>query len=318
MNTASYTVGFVYVLTNESMPGLVKIGMTQGLPEDRALDLYSTGVPSAFNVAFRSTTSQPRAVELRVHDLLDSYRINPKREFFQVPVGTAIEAVHQALIDAEGIDSWKTPERHLLRSGDRLSLALKAGQAFALIYYKGMHQVMCGEADIFDLWQAHSDGDILELYATESPAHVTEFGSEEPDGDNDPVPYLNREGTAQNGHINGRSKLMPGERLIWLPTPEESEAQASVVFEAVDHCQIISRTWNPRVGAEGFPLLLDTFLHRTLWPAAARDIRKVLSLDVPRCWAPRNERDSTWAPLGTEPPSANHWLPQLNPRSRKR
>lgn len=318
MNAAPYTAGFVYVLTNESMPGLVKIGMTQNLPEDRALSLYSTGVPSEFRVAFRATTSRPRAVELRAHGLLDSYRANAKREFFRVSVKTAIEAVHQALIDAGGIESWKTPKRHIIRAGDRLSLTLKAGQAFALIIYRDLNQLIAGSAEILDLWQAHSDGDVLELFGTESAAHVTEFGDEAAENTDDPVPYLNRDSTAPNGCINGLSLLMPGERLVWLPAPEESEIEESVVFETSDHCQVVSRTWNPLVDADGFPLLLNTFRHSAVWSAAGRSVREVLTLKVPSCWAPREGRDSAWAPLGTEPPVANHWLPQLNPKVRKR
>jgi len=42
MTTQKYTVGFVYVLTNESMPDLVKIGYTSRLTEDRAQELYTT------------------------------------------------------------------------------------------------------------------------------------------------------------------------------------------------------------------------------------------------------------------------------------
>tara|TARA_B100000780_G_scaffold162481_1_gene113595 strand:+ start:237 stop:377 length:141 start_codon:yes stop_codon:yes gene_type:complete len=39
----------VYVLTNDSMPGLVKIGRTSGSIEKRMRDLYKTGVPIPFN-----------------------------------------------------------------------------------------------------------------------------------------------------------------------------------------------------------------------------------------------------------------------------
>jgi hypothetical protein len=39
--------GYIYVLTNPNMPGLVKIGYTQRLPRERANDLSrATGVPS--------------------------------------------------------------------------------------------------------------------------------------------------------------------------------------------------------------------------------------------------------------------------------
>jgi hypothetical protein len=39
--------GYIYVLTNPNMPGLVKIGYTQRLPRERANELSrATGVPS--------------------------------------------------------------------------------------------------------------------------------------------------------------------------------------------------------------------------------------------------------------------------------
>jgi hypothetical protein len=317
MSAKPLTVGFVYVLTNESMPGLVKVGLTSSLPEDRAQDLYTTSVAEAFNVAFRTTTSRPRAVERRAHDLLNEHRINPKREFFRVSVGEAIEAVRRALVDAGGMESWKRPEPHVLATGDRVSLALEAGQAFALIGYKGLVQMLAGRAEVLDLWQAHSDGDLLELYAAESPAHVVGFSDSDPGSAHDPVPYLNRARTVANGFMNGRERLMPGERLVWLPAPGDAEAQVGVVFEARDHCQIVSRTWSPRVGTHGFPLLLNDFLHDDVWPAASRTIREALALPVPRHWAPREGRDSTWAPIGIELPHPDYWLPQLKPRPRK-
>ncbi|MBF6353622.1 GIY-YIG nuclease family protein [Nocardia higoensis] len=44
------TTGFVYILTNKKMPGLVKIGMTGRLIGDRVRELYNTSVPVPFEV----------------------------------------------------------------------------------------------------------------------------------------------------------------------------------------------------------------------------------------------------------------------------
>ena len=44
--------GLIYVLTNEAMPGLVKIGITGSDPNSRADQLYTTGVPVPFTVEF--------------------------------------------------------------------------------------------------------------------------------------------------------------------------------------------------------------------------------------------------------------------------
>ena len=39
--------GYVYILTNPSMPGLVKVGKTTNTPNQRMSELHSTGVPGA-------------------------------------------------------------------------------------------------------------------------------------------------------------------------------------------------------------------------------------------------------------------------------
>ena len=70
MPIVDHAVGFVYVLTNPALPDRVRVGRTDLLPEDRAKDLYATGVPEAFEVAFIAMTSRPVAVEHRAHDLL--------------------------------------------------------------------------------------------------------------------------------------------------------------------------------------------------------------------------------------------------------
>ena len=45
--------GIVYVLTNPSMPGMVKIGMTERSEMDARLkELYTTGVPLPFDCKF--------------------------------------------------------------------------------------------------------------------------------------------------------------------------------------------------------------------------------------------------------------------------
>ena len=92
-----YAFGFVYVLSNPAMPGLVKVGRTDRTSDVRADELHTTGVPSPFEVEFRSITSKPKEVEKRAHGLLAAHRVNPKREFFNVPVDDAVKAVREAL-----------------------------------------------------------------------------------------------------------------------------------------------------------------------------------------------------------------------------
>ena len=46
----SDTKGWIYCLSNISMPGLVKIGVTQLSPQKRAIKLHTTGVPTPFKI----------------------------------------------------------------------------------------------------------------------------------------------------------------------------------------------------------------------------------------------------------------------------
>jgi hypothetical protein len=82
--------GIVYLLTNPAMPGLVKIGMTSRLEvEFRMNELFSTGVPVPFKCVYAGKTSNPDKVESSLHQAFGPYRINPKREFFEIEVEQA-------------------------------------------------------------------------------------------------------------------------------------------------------------------------------------------------------------------------------------
>ena len=83
--------GIVYVLTNPAMPGLVKIGKTaRGSVDARLAELYSTGVPVPFECAFAARVDDEAKVESAFHRAFGPYRLNPKREFFQIEAEQAI------------------------------------------------------------------------------------------------------------------------------------------------------------------------------------------------------------------------------------
>ena len=53
----------VYVLKNEAMPGLVKIGCTQGDLATRGRSLFQTGVPLPFEVFYACEEEDGKFVE---------------------------------------------------------------------------------------------------------------------------------------------------------------------------------------------------------------------------------------------------------------
>lgn len=89
--------GWVYVLTNPSMPGLVKVGMTRATPAERARELSrSTGVPHPFVVAAAAKVSDPAATERALHRALAPNRVNARREFFRIKPEAAARALRTA------------------------------------------------------------------------------------------------------------------------------------------------------------------------------------------------------------------------------
>jgi len=75
----------VYVLTNEAMPGLVKIGLTGDSVEARISQLNSVpGVPLPFECYYAAEVDNMKRVESLLHQLFSEHRINPKREFFKI------------------------------------------------------------------------------------------------------------------------------------------------------------------------------------------------------------------------------------------
>lgn len=87
MTDNSTQYGIVYVLTNQYMEGLVKIGKTSRKDLSvRMNELYTTGVPVPFDCAYACHVplSQMDKLEKTLHTAFDPYRVNANREFFQI------------------------------------------------------------------------------------------------------------------------------------------------------------------------------------------------------------------------------------------
>lgn len=87
--------GYVYIFINESMPGLIKIGKTKRDCRSRARELYKTGIPTPFQVAFEIYCDDYDLIERKIHSELSDFRVNPNREFFRFPLDKAISLLQQ-------------------------------------------------------------------------------------------------------------------------------------------------------------------------------------------------------------------------------
>lgn len=86
--------GYVYVLKNEKMPGLIKIGITRQKDYRQRIKTLNgaTGVPVAFEEVHVSKVKKEDCakIEHALHTAFDTDRVNPKREFFQMEPYRAI------------------------------------------------------------------------------------------------------------------------------------------------------------------------------------------------------------------------------------
>lgn len=92
----STTGGIVYVLTNDAMPNMIKIGRTSGESVERRVAELSraTGVPLPFRVAVARSVHDAVAVEKALHVAFTPDRVNPAREFFAIDAYRAIAIIN--------------------------------------------------------------------------------------------------------------------------------------------------------------------------------------------------------------------------------
>ena len=107
----------VYILINEAMPGIIKIGWTDKKVEERMKELDKTSTPVPFTCYFAKRVEDPTFVESKLHEAFDEFRIRDNREFFRMSPDQA----KAALEIATGTDV--TPKDDVVESeSDRVAL----------------------------------------------------------------------------------------------------------------------------------------------------------------------------------------------------
>jgi len=108
----------VYVLINESMEGLVKIGRTTTSVEQRIKELDNTSLPLPFQCFYAGEVANSSIVENKLHKIFADKRIRNNREFFRIDANQVKEAIQLAeikevtpkvdvVVDAEDVQALK-------------------------------------------------------------------------------------------------------------------------------------------------------------------------------------------------------------------
>lgn len=101
----------VYILTNESMPEYIKIGLTRGDVKKRMRELDRTGTPLPFEVHFAATVENAKREEEWLHSIFADRRARNNREFFKMSPEYATLALEKVAIKEVVIDTGLTPEQ---------------------------------------------------------------------------------------------------------------------------------------------------------------------------------------------------------------
>ena len=160
-------MGYLYIFTNEWMPKLVKIGITDNL-EKRLKESAGSGgsgtfVPCAFSCYYAVKSDQNDKLEKFLHQVYDKFRINDRREFFELSPSEAKDTL-KGLVTlgiATEIDDKETElitdkitkelidegEQKILRKRPRTTFKMLGIKPESELIYKGDKSITCKTID---------------------------------------------------------------------------------------------------------------------------------------------------------------------------
>ena len=93
-------MSYVYILINEAMPGLVKIGRTTTSVKQRISELNQpAGIPLPFTCYYAARVEDCSKVERKLHEAFGDHRVRDRREFFRLSPHRAQAALELAALE---------------------------------------------------------------------------------------------------------------------------------------------------------------------------------------------------------------------------
>jgi len=160
-------MGYVYIFINEWMPKLVKIGITDNL-EDRLKQSAGSGgsgtfIPCAFSCYYAVKSDQNDKLEKFMHQVYDKFRINDRREFFElspveakdtlkglVTLGIATEINDEEtelITDKITKELTDEGEQKILRKRPRTTFKMLGIKQGSELVFKGNNTIICKTVD---------------------------------------------------------------------------------------------------------------------------------------------------------------------------
>ena len=138
-------MAIVYILTNESMPEIIKIGFTKNLSK-RLKDLDKTSTPLPFECFYLVKVNDAKAVEKLLHETFNDKIVRERREFFYC----TSEQAKSALKIAEKMGGKDvTPREVVVETEQDRQVLDKAKKRKGRVNYFGIFGINTGETLTF-------------------------------------------------------------------------------------------------------------------------------------------------------------------------
>jgi len=162
--------GIIYILTNQAMPGFIKIGKTDGELTTRIRSLNNTSVPFDFECYYAARVDDCANAERLLHDAFADHRPNPRREFFNLEPERARSALMLAALEdvtpgVEEVIPDATERAAVVSMAKRrrtTSLADIGVQPGRILTLDRDESITC---EIVDDWQVRFNGQVMSLSA---------------------------------------------------------------------------------------------------------------------------------------------------------
>jgi hypothetical protein len=102
--------GWVYVITNKAMPGLVKVGFSMKDTEIRANELNHTGTPHPYIVEYDVLVEAPRDIEQSIHNCLKAKQEG--KEWFRCTPEEAVATIRDLIGSSALLETYKRVDRY--------------------------------------------------------------------------------------------------------------------------------------------------------------------------------------------------------------
>ncbi|MBT3015117.1 MAG: GIY-YIG nuclease family protein [Candidatus Thiodiazotropha endolucinida] len=131
--------GKIYILRNPYLKNtIVKIGRTSRISEKRAKEISgATGVPFEYEVLYEEDVFDSHLAEKIIHSKLDHDRVNPRREFFQLPLKKAVKVVFETCLEVNKDSLEESSSRIIIGTSKQISKNLLHRISDTLYEYKG-------------------------------------------------------------------------------------------------------------------------------------------------------------------------------------